>query len=101
MYWISLTKQVTAIEDNIPNLLLCTTRGSESLQKRIINEGNREQACQNDNAIPACMAAATNNPNDIRGSEEGLYIVGSWAQAGPLPPHILPLQPRHCLLEAV
>lgn len=32
------------------------------------------------------MAAATNNPNDIRGSEEGLYAVGSWAQAGPLPP---------------
>lgn len=32
---------------------------------------------QNDNAAPACMAAATNNPNDIRGSEKGLYTVGS------------------------
>lgn len=48
----------------------------------MLNEGNREQACQNDNAVPACMAAATNNPNDIRGSEEGLYAVDSWARTG-------------------
>lgn len=64
-----------------------TTRDSEALQKRFLNEGNGEQACQNDNAVPACMAAATNNPNDIRGSEEGLYAVGSRAQAVHHPRH--------------
>lgn len=31
------------------------------------------------------MAAATNNPNDIRGSEEGLYA-GLWPVPSP-PPH--------------
>lgn len=36
------------------------------------------------------MAAATNNPNDIRGPEEGLYAVGSWARAS-LPPTPHPL----------
>lgn len=47
---------------------------SGSQHQRILNEANGEHICQNDNTVPACMAAATTNPNDIRGSVGALGL---------------------------